>query len=43
MAKRFNTTGSCNPDRHYMVNIDDKLAKIEVHLWSPKLGIFMKD
>ncbi|MCQ2194624.1 MAG: AAA-like domain-containing protein [Paludibacteraceae bacterium] len=29
MAKRFNTTGSCNPQRHYMVNIDDKLAKIE--------------
>ncbi|MCQ2211828.1 MAG: hypothetical protein MJZ34_16225, partial [Paludibacteraceae bacterium] len=29
MAKRFNTTGSCNPERHYMVNIDDKLAKIK--------------
>ncbi|MCQ2219560.1 MAG: AAA family ATPase [Paludibacteraceae bacterium] len=28
MAKEFNTTGSCNPERHYMVNIDDKLAKI---------------
>ncbi|MCQ2234664.1 MAG: AAA-like domain-containing protein [Paludibacteraceae bacterium] len=29
MAKRFNTTGSCNPERHYMVNIDDKLKQIE--------------
>lgn len=29
MVKEFNTTGSCNPQRHYMVNIDDKLAKIE--------------
>ncbi|MCQ2219657.1 MAG: AAA-like domain-containing protein, partial [Paludibacteraceae bacterium] len=29
MAKEFNTTGSCNPKHHYMVNIDDKLAKIE--------------
>ncbi|MCQ2192581.1 MAG: AAA family ATPase [Paludibacteraceae bacterium] len=29
MAKEFNTTGSCNPERHYMVNIDDKLAEIE--------------
>ncbi|MCQ2194544.1 MAG: AAA-like domain-containing protein [Paludibacteraceae bacterium] len=28
MAKEFNTTGCCNPARHYMVNIDDKLAKI---------------
>lgn len=29
MAKEFNTTGCCNPERHYMVNIDDKLAEIE--------------
>lgn len=29
MAKRFNTTGSCDPRRHYMVNIDDKLDQIE--------------
>lgn len=28
MTKRFNTTGSCNPERHYMVNIDDKLEQI---------------
>ncbi|MBQ0029637.1 MAG: AAA-like domain-containing protein, partial [Bacteroidales bacterium] len=29
MAKRFNTTGNCDPSRHYMVNIDDKLEQIE--------------
>ncbi|MBQ0030259.1 MAG: AAA-like domain-containing protein [Bacteroidales bacterium] len=29
MTKEFNTTGSCNPERHYMVNIDDKLAKVK--------------
>lgn len=29
MAKRFNTTGNCNPKYHYMVNIDDKLEQIE--------------
>lgn len=27
--KRFNTTGLCIPERHYMVNIDDKLEKIK--------------
>ncbi|MCQ2233712.1 MAG: AAA family ATPase [Paludibacteraceae bacterium] len=29
MAKRFNTTGNCDPSRHYMVNIEDKLEQIE--------------
>lgn len=29
MQKRFNTTGSCNPDRHYMVDLSAKLSKIE--------------
>ncbi len=28
MAKEFNTTGSCNPEHHYMVNIDDKLNEV---------------
>lgn len=28
--KEFNTTGLCIPDKHYMVNIDDKLAQIQV-------------
>ena len=27
--KTFNTVGCCIPDRHYMVNIDDKLKKIK--------------
>ncbi|MBS6600268.1 MAG: AAA-like domain-containing protein [Clostridium sp.] len=26
--KSFNTTGLCNPNKHYMVDIDDKLEKI---------------
>lgn len=29
MEKRFNTTGVCIPHLHYMVNITDKLIKIE--------------
>ena len=28
--KRFNTTGLCNPKKHYMVDISDKLEKIKV-------------
>lgn len=28
MKRRFNTTGSCNPQRHYMVRLDDRLKKI---------------
>ena len=28
--KRFNTTGLCNPKKHYMVNISDKLEKINI-------------
>lgn len=34
MKKRFNTTGVCVPRKHYMVDISDKLNKIEemVHL-----------
>ena len=27
--KRFNTTGVCIPEKHYMVNINDRLAKIK--------------
>lgn len=27
--KKFNTTGSCNPERHYMVNIQKRLAQIK--------------
>lgn len=29
MNKRFNTTGTCIKTKHYMVNIDKKLSKIE--------------
>lgn len=29
MGKMFNTTGVCRPDKHYMVNIDERLGKIE--------------
>ncbi|MGN0293357.1 MAG: AAA-like domain-containing protein [Lachnospiraceae bacterium] len=29
MRKRFNITGDCKPDRHYMVNIDSRLAEIK--------------
>lgn len=28
MAKKFNVTGTCIPEKHYMVNIDDKLSRI---------------
>ena len=29
MRRRFNITGSCNPQWHYMVRIDDRLKKIK--------------
>ena len=29
MRKKFNVTGSCNQTRHYMVDINNKLDKIE--------------
>ena len=28
MNKVFNITGSCNPDKHYMVNLDSRLMEI---------------
>lgn len=28
MRRKFNITGSCNPKRHYMVQLDDRLKKI---------------
>jgi len=28
MGKKFNVTGTCIPEKHYMVNIDDKLNRI---------------
>ena len=30
MMRVFNTTGSCNPEFHYMVNIEKKLAQIKL-------------
>ena len=29
MGKRFNTTGTCIPQKHYMVNIENKISQIE--------------
>ncbi|MDE7201009.1 MAG: ATP-binding protein [Lachnospiraceae bacterium] len=29
MRRRFNITGSCKPQRHYMVRLDDRLKKIK--------------
>lgn len=29
MRRRFNVTGSCNPKRHYMVKLDDRLKRIK--------------
>ena len=29
MKRRFNVTGSCNPQRDYMVRLDDRLKKIK--------------
>lgn len=28
MRRRFNVTGVCNPQKHYMVKLDDRLKKI---------------
>ena len=32
MKKRFNTTGSCNPAMHYMVDTSRKLEQIEEYI-----------
>lgn len=29
MRRRFNITGSCSPERHYMVRLDDRMKKIK--------------
>ena len=29
MNRRFNITGSCNPERHYMIRLDDRLKKMK--------------
>ena len=29
MRRRFNITGSCSPQRHYMVQLDNRLEKIK--------------
>ena len=29
MRKKFNITGSCSPDRHYMVNSEKRFAAVE--------------
>ncbi len=29
MRRRFNVTGVCNPQRHYMVRLDDRLKEIK--------------
>ncbi len=29
MERYFNITGSCNPQEHYMVNLDSRLAEIK--------------
>lgn len=29
MKRRFNVTGSCNPGRHYMVRLDDRVKMIK--------------
>lgn len=28
MKRRFNITGSCIPERHYMVRLDDRMKRI---------------
>ena len=28
MRRRFNITGFCNPQRHYMVRLDDRLKRV---------------
>ncbi len=29
MRKRFNITGSCKPQKHYMVNLADRIKRIK--------------
>lgn len=40
MQRYFNTEGQCQPDIHYMVRLDERLAKIKqlyVDKWHRKL------
>ncbi|MEE5994869.1 MAG: ATP-binding protein, partial [Oscillospiraceae bacterium] len=30
MSKEFNITGACNPDRHYMINLESRLKQIKI-------------
>ena len=39
MERIFNITGSCNPQQHYMVNLDSRLA--EIKKWST-VGIILQ-
>ena len=32
MERSFNITGACNPQEHYMVNLDSRLAEIKKRL-----------
>lgn len=34
MKRRFNVTGCCNPQRHYMVRLDDRLKKFGKIMWT---------
>ena len=38
MRRRFNITGSCNPQRHYMVNLDERVKKLKKILLSIEAG-----
>ena len=29
MRRSFNITGSCNPQRHYMVKLDDRVKRVK--------------
>ncbi len=33
MRRRFNITGLCSPERHYMVRLDDRLKKDKGRLY----------
>ena len=37
MNRYFNITGSCNPQEHYMVNLDSRLAQIKKMVDAGKL------
>ena len=43
MERYFNITGCCNPQEHYMVNLDSRLAQIKKWWIEDSISVSIKD